>query len=44
MSGRMYIVRGHFQPFWYKKHITMDGLYYTKTLVLMNVGLQWWTN
>ena len=38
---RAYIVKGHFQPFWYKHHATLDLSGHLRTLVLMNIGIQW---
>ena len=40
MKFRMYIVKGHFQPFWYKHHYTIDKKGYLYTVVFLNLGIQ----
>jgi hypothetical protein len=41
MKIKLYIVKGHVQPFWYRKHVSLDGKLWLKTLVLVNIGIQW---
>lgn len=40
MKLKIYIVKGHFEPFWYRHHATVDMKQHLKTLVIFNIGLQ----
>ena len=40
MKIRAYIVKGHFQPVWYKHHCTLDNKRHCYTVVFLNLGIQ----